>query len=67
MRTMRLRPRDAAMWEEPTLDHLINNACYHVTVILGGWARRANSPATGRASNGQERRPTVRIKKAKDT
>lgn len=34
-----LRPQDAAMWEEPTWEHFLNNACYHVSVILGGFVR----------------------------
>ena len=35
-----IRPQDNAMFEEPTWEHVINNACYHVSVILGGFARR---------------------------
>ena len=34
-----IRPHDAAMWKEPNWDERVNNACYHVSVALGGLAR----------------------------
>lgn len=33
-----IRPQDNAMWQQPTFEHLLNNACYHVSVTLGGFA-----------------------------
>src|SRR5262249_39073617 len=39
-----IRPQDAAIWQEPTADHLVNNSCYHLITILGGWARLGNPP-----------------------
>jgi hypothetical protein len=35
-----VRPLDAALWEEPTWEHRVINACFHVSVALGGFARR---------------------------
>lgn len=34
-----VRPEDIAISEEPAWEHLFNNACYHPSVILGGFAR----------------------------
>lgn len=52
------------MWEEPSVDNLVNNACFHLTMILGGWARRGNSPVTvqarGTASSGGPNRQRLR-------
>ncbi len=34
-----IRPQDNTMWDEPTWEHLVNHACYHVSVTLGGFVR----------------------------